>query len=194
MEYLIKTKSIGMTEDEFFDFCQENELLRLERNSMGDIVLMEPTGSYTASYNLSISSKLALWNEEHKFGVTFDSNVGFTLPNTAVRSPDGSFIQIERWKALPMEDRHKFAHICPDFVIELRSMKDSRKKLEEKMTEWMDNGCKLAWLIDPKRKETVVYSTNRETPVVIPFSTILDGEDILPGFKLDLTTIFKDEE
>jgi Uma2 family endonuclease len=194
MEYLIKTGVLGMTEEQFFDFCQENDYLKLERNAMGDIILMEPTGTYAASYNFNIYAKLFQWNEEGKFGMFFDSNAGFTLPNKAVRSPDCAFIRMDRWKALPTDERHKFAHICPDFVIELRSSKDNRKKLEEKMIEWMNNGCKLAWLIDPKRKETVVYSAVKEEQIIFPFNTILTGEDVLPGFKLDLTTIFKDED
>lgn len=189
MEYLIKTGAIGMTEDQFFDFCQENDILKLERNSMGDIILMEPTAFYAGQRNMDILMKLSVWNEQHKLGVMVDSNTGFTLPNKAVRSPDGAFITNERWKSIDKDDLHKFAHICPDFVLELRSKSDGRKKLEEKMVEWVENGCRLGWLIDPKRKETVVYRESGETEI-IPFESVLSGENVLPGFSLTLTTIF----
>jgi Uma2 family endonuclease len=189
MEYLIKTKSIGMTEDEFFDFCQENDILRLERNEFGDIILMEPTGSYVASYNFNLYAKFFQWNEESKFGMFFDSNAGFTLPNKAVRSPDCAFIRMDRWKSLPVDDRHKFAHICPDFIIELREESDERKTLEDKMNEWMENGCRLGWLIDPKKRETIIYRSTSEKNIK-SFDTILDGEDVLPGFRVDLSIIF----
>src|SRR6185436_14257000 len=119
MEYLIKTKSIGgLTEDQFFEFCQENAMLKLERNADGDIIVMEPTVTYTASYNAEISGELYIWNKKHRLGITFDSNAGFTLPNKAVRSPDAAFISNEGWSKVPAHDREKFAHICPDFVID----------------------------------------------------------------------------
>lgn len=193
MEYLIKTKSIGgLTEEEFFDFCQENDTLRLERNADGTIILMEPTGTYTSSYNAEITGELYIWNKKHKLGITFDSNAGFTLPNKAVRSPDGAFISKERWSNVPVADREKFGHICPDFIIELRSKTDSLDFLKSKMKEWMDNGCRLAWMINPKTKETTIYRQNRSIEVK-PFSVILSGEDVLPGFELDLTKIFTGE-
>ena len=193
MEYLIKTKSIGgLTEDEFFEFCQENDTLRLERNANGDIILMEPTGMYTSSQNAGITAKLYLWNETSGAGTVFDSNAGFTLPNKAVRSPDGAFLSNERWSRVPRADREKFGHICPDFVFELRSRTDSLDVLKSKMKEWMDNGCRLGWMIDPKKKETTIYRQNGCTEVK-SFSTILSGEDVLSGFELDLTKIFTEQ-
>jgi Uma2 family endonuclease len=189
MEYLIKTKTLRMTEDQFFHFCQENDTLNLERNSSGDILVMEPTGFYTGQRNLDILTELSLWNKKNKLGVTFDSNTGFTLANTAVRSPDGGFISNARWNEIPEDDRHKFAHVCPDFVIELRSESDERKLLEDKMEEWMENGCKLGWLIDPKKKETVVYRSGMKKRIVA-FGVTLDGEDVLPGFRIHLGSIF----
>jgi Uma2 family endonuclease len=191
MEYLLKTKSIGgLTEEQFFQLCQENDAIKLERDADGMIIIQEPTGSYTGLYNLGLTAQLYIWNSSRKLGVTFDSNTGFTLPNKAVRSPDGAFITTERWEALPKSDRLKFAHICPDFAIELRSENDSRKILEQKMDEWMTNGCAMAWLVDPQLRETVVYRKHKE-PEVRSFSVLMDGQDVLPGFTIDLVKIFQ---
>ncbi len=192
MEYpvKIKTKSIGgMTEEQFFKFCQENHLIKLERNVNGEIIIMAPTGSESALFNSNIATELGIWNKEHKLGFTFDSNAGFTLPNNSVRSPDAAFIKKERWSRVAIEDRKKFAHICPDFVIELLSDSDSAKTLQDKMKEWMECGCMLAWMINPDKKETWIYRKNGEVEVK-SFNSPLSGEGVLPGFTLDLKTIF----
>ena len=193
MEYLIKTNSIGgMTEEQFFQFCQENDSINFERNAMGDIIIMEPTGSYTGWFNINLGTDLTIWNRETNLGFVFDSNTGFTLPNGAVRSPDASFIKKESWEKISHEDRKRFAHICPDFVIELLSESDQEWALQNKMKEWMDNGCRLAWMINPQKKETTIYRGNGETETK-PFHEALNGEDVLPGFSLKLAEIFTGE-
>lgn len=192
MEYLIKTRSIGgMTEEQFFQFCQENDPISFERNSAGDIILMEPTGTRTGWYNMNIGTALNNWNHQTGSGLVFDSSTGFTLPNRAVRSPGLSFIRKERWQKIHPDDQVRFAHICPDFVIELLSETDSEPTLQEKMKEWVDNGCQLAWWINPKKKETSIYRTTGETEIRL-FHETLSGEDVLPGFELKLDGIFND--
>ena len=190
MEYLIKTRSIGgMTEEQFFRFCQENDSIHFERNAMGDIVVMEPTGSETDLLNVNVVTDLANWNRQTGSGYVFGSNAGFTLPNKAVRSPDGAFIGRLRYEALPHDDRKKFAHICPDFIIEILSQSDEESALQEKMKEWMENGCRLAWMINPIKKETIIFSQGGGTETR-PFYELLTGEDVLPGFVLDLRKFY----
>jgi Uma2 family endonuclease len=193
VEYLVKTKSIGgMTEDQFFDFCQENDTLKLERNAKGEIIIMSPTGNITSWFNSGITAALYNWNKETKSGIILDSNAGITLPNGAVRSPDGAFIPKEKWNKLALNDKKKFAHICPDFILEIRSESDSLEELKEKMNEYMDNGCILSWLIDPKSKQTFIYRKNGNNET-IAFSKELSGEDVMPDFKIDLSKIFSEE-
>lgn len=190
MEYLIKTKSIGgMTEEQFFRFCQENDSLRLERTSDGEIVILEPTYTYTGWFNMNIGTELSLWNRQTQRGLVFDSNAGFTLPNKAVRSPDAAFICNESWKKITKEDRRKFAHVCPDFVIEILSESDRVFTLHNKMKEWIDNGCRLAWMINLHKEETTVYRQNGMQEIRT-FDEVLDGEEVLPGFKLYLKQLF----
>lgn len=193
MEYLIKTKSIGgMTEEQFFQFCQENDSINFERNANGEIIIMAPTGSSTGWFNINISTDLTNWVRKTKLGYVFDSNAGFTLPNNAVRSPDAAFIKKEEWLKVDPSDRERFAHVCPDFVIELLSKTDDERFTQEKMKEWIDNGCGLAWMINSQKKETTVYRKNGSVEVKA-FHEILDGEDVLPGFTLDLGKIFTQE-
>lgn len=190
MEYLIKTVSIGgLTEEQFFHFCQENDSLRLERTSDGEIVILEPTYTYTGWFNMNIGTELSLWNRQTQRGLVFDSNTGFTLPNKAVRSPDAAFIANEIWNKITEEDRWKFAHVCPDFIVEILSESDREFTLRNKMKEWMDNGCRLAWMINPHKEETTIYRENGMQEIRT-FDEILDGDEVLPGFKLYLRPLF----
>ena len=185
---VLKTDALSMTDDEFFMFCQENDTLNLERDSKGNIYIMAPTGLFTSYHNNDLSGQLRDWNRKHKKGYTFDSNAGFTLPNNAVRSPDGAWIEKSRFEALSIEDREKFAPICPDFIFELKSNSDTLKVLVDKMNEWVENGCKLAWLIDRDSKNIHIFKPG-ENVVIKTFDQEIHGEDILSGFVLDLSIL-----
>ncbi|MFM6307349.1 MAG: Uma2 family endonuclease, partial [Dolichospermum sp.] len=129
-----------MTDDQFFDFCQLNRHFRIERNQIGDLFIMSPTGSETEERNFNLIVQLGIWTKQDGTGVGFGSSGGFTLPNGAVRSPDAAWIKRTKWEIIPAEKRKKFAPICPEFVVELRSENDSLSTLKEKMQEYIDNG------------------------------------------------------
>ena len=190
MHLTINTHTLGkFGDEELYDFCRANKDLRVERNSKGQIIIMAPTGIETSFFNADILTELTLWNRSAKLGKVSDSNGGFTLPNQAMRVPDAAWISLERWEKVPEEEQKKFAHICPDFIIELMSESDSLKEMQPKMEECMENGCRLAWLIHPKECKTFVYRENKTTSE-IPFEKPLSGENVLPGFQLDLAAIF----
>ncbi|TAE61178.1 MAG: Uma2 family endonuclease [Nostocales cyanobacterium] len=178
-----------MNDDQFFDFCQLNRNFRIERNQLGDLLIMSPTGSETEEKNFNLIVQLGNWTKQNSTGVGFGSSSAFTLPNGAVRSPDAAWIKKERWEAIPTEQRKKFAPICPDFVVELRSETDNLKTLQEKMAEYIENGVKLAWLIDIKQQKVYIYRPGKNIEELDHPQT-LKGEDILPGFVLDLTEIW----
>jgi Uma2 family endonuclease len=182
---ILRTDALNMTEEEFFNFCQENDTLRLGRNSNGEILWMEPTGIYISNLNLKIASRIEIWNEKSGLGYAFDSNAGFTLPDKSVRSPDASWIKKERYEALPEEDRDRFGHICPDFVMELKSKADSLTQLK-RMLEWTANGCLLAWLINPEEQNVYIFRKDGSIELK-SFEETISGEDVLPGFELDLS-------
>lgn len=180
-----------MTDDEFFDFCQTLEMRdkRIERTKYGKIIIMEPTGGETGSFNSEVGGEVRQWNKETRSGRTFDSSTGFTLPNTAVKSPDVSWIHKERWVALPMVLREKFPPITPDFVIEIRSKTDSLTETKEKMEEFMQNGCRLGWLIDRIKQCTYIYRADGSRDFVDSFEKTLSGEDVLKGFTLRIADL-----
>ena len=185
---VLKTESLNMSEEDFFHFCQENSELRMERDRHQNIFIMSPSGYQTSIINLQIAVQLSLWNNKTKKGVVFDSNGGFTLPNGAVRSPDAAWIIRDRHNKLSKYEQERFAHICPDFVIELKSPSDSLAQQKDKMDEWMENGCRLGWLIDPENRKVHIYSENGKNSIV-DFDSEITGDDVLEGFKLDLSFI-----
>ena len=133
---------------------------------------------------------LVLWNLETDSGIVFDSNGGFLLPSGAMRAPDASWVAKERWEELLAAKREKFPPLCPDFVVELRSPTDWLPHAQVKMEEWMENGCRLAWLIDPQDERAYVYRADGTREVVASFDEVLNGEDVLPGFTLSLDQLW----
>jgi Uma2 family endonuclease len=179
---------INLTDEQFFQLCQNNRDLRFERTADGELIIMPPTGGTTSDRNAELTYQLRAWSRQNNLGKSFDSSGGFKLPNGADRSPDASWVAIERWNALTPEQQEKFVPFCPDFVVELRSKSDVFSKVQAKMQEYIDNGAKLGWLIDPQRKIVEIYRPNREVQILRSPST-LSGEDVLPGFVLDLSEI-----
>lgn len=186
----LNTEAIeGFTDEHFFDFCAQNRDMRIERDSNKLIYIIPPTFSETGRRNSAIIFQLESWNKNFGMGYCFDSNAGFTLPNSAMRAPDAAWISKERWDKVPQDDKEKFAHICPDFIIELRSKSDHFKDLQDKMQEWIDNGCRLAWLIDFEEDKVHVYRQDSNIEIIDIFDNKIYGEDVLPGFELNLSDI-----
>lgn len=140
--------------------------------------------------NFSLLGQLWFWVQQNsELGVGFDSSTEFNLPNGGDRSPDVSWVKLDRWNALTQEQKQKFPPICPDFIIELRSETDNLKPLQKKMQEYLDSGLRLGWLIDPKTKKVEIYRLGQPVEILKNPAT-LSGEDVLPAFVLDLNPIF----
>ena len=180
---------IKLTSEQFYQLCQANPDLKLERNAQGELIVMPPTGGETGKRNSNINVQLWLWNDRTQLGEVFDSSTGFTLPNKANRSPDAAWVEKLRWEALTAEQREKFIPLCPDFVLELLSPNDSLSKTQDKMQEYMENGCRLGLLINRKNQQVEIYRAGREMEVLNAPSSI-SGEDVLPGFVLNMQPIW----
>lgn len=180
---------IKLTDEQFFQLCQVNKNLRFERTARGELIIMSPTGGETGNRNAGLTAQLWIWNEQNKLGKVFDSSTGFKLPNGADRSPDAAWVKQERWDILTQEQKEKFIPLCPDFVIELLSPSDSLKVAQEKMQEYQDNGTNLGWLINREFRQVEIYRLGQEVEV-LKSPTTLSGEIILPGFILNLESIW----
>jgi len=181
--------TLQLTDQVFEQLCQQNPDLRLERTAHGELIAMSPAGSESGRQNLSLSAQLWYWNQQAKLGATFDSSAGFTLPNGAIRSPDAAWIAQSRWDALTPQQRRKFAPICPDFVLELKSPSDDITTLQAKLQEYIDNGAQLGWLIDPETRQVYCYRPG-QTVQVFNHPDTLSGDPVLPNFAMDFTLIW----
>ena len=182
-------QSLKFTDDKFVEMVAANKDLRLELSAQGELSIMSPTGGETGDRNLELGGQVWFWNRQNGLGKAFDSSTGFKLPNGATRSPNVSWIKMERWNALTPEQRKRFLPLCPDFVIELVSESDDLADTQAKMREYIANGLRLGWLINPKNKQVEIYRPNQEIEV-LQSPANLSGENVLPGFILDLQPIF----
>jgi Uma2 family endonuclease len=176
------------TDDQYFEFCAVNRKLRIERTAEGKIIIMSPTGGETSRRNADLTWQLVTWAKQDSTGVVFDSNTEFRLPNGANRSPDASWIPKSRWESIPEPERANFPPICPDFMVELKSPPDNLEEIKLKMQEYIANGARLGWLIDPKSKRVWVYAG--ADVQILEQPSALSGDPVLRGFTLDLKEIF----
>ncbi|MBI3795493.1 MAG: Uma2 family endonuclease [Deltaproteobacteria bacterium] len=185
----LNVQAIRLTAEQFARLCQENPALRLELTAQQELVIMSPTGSRTGRRNSRLTRHLDTWAEADGSGIAFDSSTMFTLPNGAIRSPDASWVRRERWDALTEDQQERFAPLCPDFVVELRSRTDRLSDLHDKMQEYVDNGARLGWLIDPIDKWVYVYRSDQPVELLDDPAT-LSGDPVLPGFVLPVRELW----
>ncbi len=187
--FKLNVQAMKLTEEQFVRLCEENPDLRIELTAQGELVIMPPTGMDTGRRNSRLTRRLDTWTEMDGTGIAFDSSTLFTLPNGAKRSPDASWVRRERWDALPAKERAGFGLLCPDFVVELRSPTDRLADLQEKMQEYIDNGARLGWLIDPLEKRVYVYRLDQPVEV-LDDPPAVNGDPVLPGFVLHVRELW----
>ena len=183
------TRMQQLSADEFFNFCQANPDLKLERRADGTIEFLTMTGGTTGRRNTELITDLNLWNRQSRAGEVFDSSTGFQLPTGAVRSPNAAWVSRARWEALTPAQQAKFPPLCPDFVVELASPSDPLADHTSKLNEYIEKGCRLAWLLDPKNETARVFRADGSVSVVKSFAETLSGEDVLPGFSFALSLL-----
>jgi Uma2 family endonuclease len=185
---ILDLQSVGLTDDQFDRLCCDNSDFQIEMTADKQLIIMSPCFPETDRQNTRITQRLANWTEQDGTGVCFGPSAGFTLPNGAKRSPDAAWIRKSRWNRLTKEEKHTMTAICPDFVLELRSISNRLSELQEKMEEYIANGAKLGWLIDPIDNRATIYRTG-QPPQVIENPAIIIGDPILKGFQFDFREI-----
>ncbi len=182
--------ALEMDDEQLFEFCRINREWRIERTAEGELEIMPPTGGETSNRNIKLAARLQLWAERDGTDVAFESNGGFILPNGAMRSPDASWVRRERLANLTAEQKQRFLPVCPDFVIELRSPSDPLATVEAKMREYIGNGARLGWLIDPEERKVHIYGPDEPARVLENLAEV-SGDPVLEGFVLDLKPIWE---
>ena len=185
---VLNVKSLGLTDDQFLCLCSDNRDFRIEMSAQGELIIMPPPGSMTGQRSFIIVHRLAIWSEQDRTGDGFGADAGFTLPNGAKRGPDAAWMSRERWNGIPEEQREKLAPVCPDFVIELRSPSDRLSDVQAKMEEYIANGARLGWLLDPFDNCVTIYRPG-QLAERIENPTIVHGDPVLPGFQFDFREI-----
>ncbi|WP_414564151.1 MULTISPECIES: Uma2 family endonuclease [unclassified Anabaena] len=185
--FKLNLNTVDLTDEQFYQLCQNNQELKFERTSTGELIIMPPVGGESGNREADLIIDLGIWNRQTKLGYTFSSSTIFKLPNGADRSPDAAWIKRERWEALTPEQKRKFSPIAPDFVMELRSATDDLATLRQKMQEYMDAGVNLGWLINPQQQQVEIYRSGKNVEVQ-DLPTVLSGENVLPEFSLTLST------
>ncbi len=185
----ITTPPARITREQYSEICRTNPDLRIERTAEGEVIIMPPAHSRSGEQNVKLTTRLCNWAEQDDTGVAYDSSTGFDLPNGANRSPDASWVLKSRLERLTPEERAQYLPLCPDFVIELRSKTDRKSVLHAKMREYIENGARLGWLIDPIDREAFIYRPESAVEHLLQPAT-LSGDPVLPGFILDLAVIW----
>lgn len=180
---------VQLTDEQFYRLCRANPDLKFERNASGGLIISAPTGGETGSYNSEINADFVIWNRQTKLGKVFDSSTCFRLPNGASRSPDVAWIQQQRWNSLSPEEQEQFPPIAPDFVLELMSPSDNLEDARAKMREYLNSGVRLGWLLNRKIRQVEIYRSGSEVEVLDSPGSV-SGEEVLPGFVLNLNSIW----
>lgn len=182
------TDVIRLSDEDLMKVCAANPDLRIEQNAAGQLEIMSPAGLSSSARGVELITALANWNRERDDGIVFDSSAGFRLPNGALRAPDAAWLRREKWERFTPEQREEFTRVVPDFLVEIRSRSDRLNYLHGKMKEWIENGCRLAWLVDPRERTVHIHRADGSVESV-GFDVELSGEEVLPGFTFDPRTL-----
>jgi Uma2 family endonuclease len=180
----VDISSLKLTDDQLVRLFSDNAEYQFELSAKGELIIMPPAHNKTEMRNTKFIQRLANWAEQDGSGVAFGNNTLFTLPNGAKRGPDAAWVSNTRWNRLTEDEKESFSNLAPEFVVELRSKSDRLRRLKEKMDEYMANGVRLAWLLDPIANCATIYRAD-EPPVEIEHPAILNGDPVLPGFHFD---------
>jgi Uma2 family endonuclease len=182
--------TLKLTDEQFYQLCIANPEYSLELTAEGVLIVMAPVGGESGNKEMELGADLTLWNRQTRLGKVFSSSTIFKLPLGGKRSPDAAWVELSRWNELDSENREEFPPLAPDFVIELRSPTDELSALQEKMIEYRNNGVRLGFLINPQDRQAEIYRLNQEVEILQAPGT-LSGENVLPGFVLDLSWIWE---
>lgn len=186
-------KGFVLTTEQFEQLASVEQLAKIELTPEGILIIMSPTGGEAGRKNSQLTTQVTIWANKNNTGEVFDSSTIFAFPDGSRRSPDVSWVEKTRWEALTTEQKEGYPPLAPDFVIELVSPSDLKNQryedLQAKMQEYLNNGVKLGWLIEPKSKTVEIYHLGRKIEKLENPSN-LSGEDVLVNFSLDLSKIF----
>lgn len=186
---IVLRPSARVSDEELMRFSEQNKPFKIERNKEGDLTIMTPVGGIGGTHEQYITGTLFAWTQQDGTGIDFSPSTGFNLPDGSCLQPDASWMTLERWNSLTLKQQTGFPPLCPDFVVEVRSQSDPRRVLEDKMRAWLDNGAKLAWLVDPIAASVTIYRPGHAAET-LERPEIVKGEAPVDGFELRCTRLW----
>ena len=179
-----------LSDEALLAFCAANSGLEIESDADGSIRVMAPAGPESSELNLLLAAELMVWARQNGNGTVFGPDLGIRFADKTLRAPDAAWLSRERWSAYKKSKRTSFLPICPEFVAELRSRTDRVSAIEAKMEFWISRGAELGWMIDPTRKQAMIYRPGRE-PETLFQPEWLQGEGPVAGFRLTMERFWK---
>ena len=125
-----------------------------------------------------------------KLGVILDSSTAFKMKNGNKRSPDIAFFAKERLQGMAVLPSG-YLEGAPDLAVEVLSPGNTVEEIEDKLTEYFENGSRLVWVIHPTQHYVLVYRSAQEPDRLLKGKDSLDGEEVIPGFTLAIADLFK---
>ena len=167
---------------------------KIERGHYGELVLTMASGGASAVIGGKIGSRVWAWLESGGGGIALDASAGYNVIDpeggAPMRNPDVSWIsdqQLEATGGVP--PREGFWNLCPTFVVEVRSPRDTVAAQRRRMADWIRFGAQLGWLVDPQGRALWIYRAGGE-PEQLERPAAVSGEQVLEGFVFDFTPIW----
>jgi Uma2 family endonuclease len=184
MSATVPIQPLGMTAEELLDLPDDHMRHELVE---GELRTMSPAGAEHGRVALHVGARIFDHVEQHGLGVAYAAETGFILrrrPDT-VRAPDVAFVAADRLRG----DGRGFPELAPDLVVEVVSPSDRASEVAEKAAMWLDAGVRLVWVVDQQARLAAVHHPGGLV-TVLREDAALDGEDVLPGLRLPLASLF----
>jgi Uma2 family endonuclease len=160
-----------------------------EREIVNGELIVSPAGSEHGSICMRIAGPLSTFVLARDLGEVLDGQTGCRMKSDDLFSPDISFVTPKRWRA-HQSTGETFFPGGPDLAVEVLSPGDTLGITEEKIAQYFENGTRLAWIVQPRGRIVTIYH-GPTADRLLTISDSLDGEDIVPGFTLPLSQVFK---
>jgi Uma2 family endonuclease len=175
------------------DLLSAEQLMRLPDDGQfheldeGRLVCMPPSAHVSSAVAALILMHVAVFVRRHGLGRVTGEQGGFRLQRNpdVVRAPDVAFIRAER----VVDTGRGYFEGAPDLAVEVLSPSDRYSAVSRKVSQYLAAGTGLVWVVDPFNRTVAVYRPDREV-IELPEDGTLDGEDVVPGFRLALTEIW----
>ena len=168
---------------------ESNESLGFERTAEGALHINFPPGFPSSESEATIGSQVVVWRFAEAVGRITIGTGGYSLPDGSLLVPDTAWTSDERLAGVEINPSKPMPAV-PDFVLEVRSFTQNIRDQQDKMRQWMTNGVRLGWLVDPFEAKVWIYREDEAEPQFLEHPDTLSGENVMAGLTVDLTRVW----